>query len=649
MCITSLYSHAEDKDFNNDSLLNINDALTVLNILVNTHLTESELNKEENINDVIGIDDAIQILQSIARLDIKNNFESILGLVLTPNNIPVQNAMLEDVAITDAQGVALGGLPNKNWIKVQASGFAPNYTKALGKLESQYIFETVLTPVAASTMYRPGEFSLLQVNKPDLFLQVDLEPQDFDQDVDVSLTPLNPLHIQSVSAPVSNSDKQVSFVFSLEAVDRNGKVLQPIKPVTLTYNDAGKVGEEPQFAIFNPEIGKWEVKQDACSRTDVNNISCEIPHFSLMGFLGDFFEWPSADGYEGAQAELEKAASDWAEDGGGVPSEEINNALDKLANEASNYADNNLSEVAKQRLLSVAARACFFGNDAVRDTMWAKAQELTLEITEPLLNGDCKIYRELLRAMAQCQLLGLYERSRQFEVKIKELKSVCNVWQGVVNVKYLMENPYTYTGETFKLYSGQLDWTEKHQVDISINPKDLKVNGDNLVKISFPKVTYRTEVEHDPCGENYSERSNWGEGDKLYFTFTGSFQKVDDRPRFVLDPLKKESGKVALWQTQYVQSIFEDEGACIDYSIGPLDSSTSPDFKTLLGEAFSGTPPLSIQEMLNQGNYQTLGRMEIIEGSKLVEIDNPAVGAYPFRNALISWTFVHELLSNIGN
>jgi len=570
---------------------------------------------------------------------------AFLALAATPEDQPVANATIAGLGTTTSSyGVATGSSTPEmdKWYKVQAVGHAPDYVRSLGRLEGRALFESTLTPVDSRETYSYGSAAVISDNAAGPFVEISVPPDVFTGDGLLELTRIEPLHLGPLFAETASGEPLYpQMAFSIEAWDenRNEAAFQAGTSATLTLTDNGRLGDSPVLAWFNPESGKWEeLDAAAYRRTNENTIEATLTHFSTYAGMGS--SPPRGQGYAGAKADLQQSVNDWAqEDGGGVPPQEVLDALDRLAQEAMNFAEAHPDEVGKQRLFSVMAQAQLLGQDSVSQEMLDKARDITQGIAEALINSpNCGRLREMLGCMAQCQMLGLFSLADDLYAKIQDLINVCNNWHGTVNFIMDIQDPSDMDPDYVKT-SGPSTWTELHEIVLSVNPEDYNITGDDLVTVVAPEVVYRAPADAGDCqGDAYDElihKAAPAIGD-LFLTIDGVFQP-GERPGFTLETPEKGAGSnsVALSFAQYSQWY---EGECRLETLGPEEVEFP--YHSLLVDQ---NPPITLEQMLNTGFYFDHEEAEIIKGCKKVSLDGSTFGMWPlpFNRLAVQWHFVH--------
>ncbi len=573
---------------------------------------------------------------------------AFLAMVTNPDGEPVANAVIGDLGVTASNGVASGdGLAAPgNWYPVSAVGYAPDFVRAAGEINGTLVYEAILTPVGSRGRYSPGEPTLIRDDPADPVVALTVPGDVFSEEgVFLELTRIPPTRLGPLYAPTGSGEALYPRIaFSIEAFDSNGDEADFLlgSTATVQVTDYGILGDPPVLARFNADSGQWEaLGHGTCRRLDENTIEATLTHFSVFGGMGGDAPASERRDYGGARSRYRDAVSKWAEQGGGSETpQEVREALEDLAAEAEAFADANHNEVAKQRLLTVVAQAQLVGMEELSSRLTQKAKDVAQGIAQGLINDpDCGRLREMMGSMAQCQLLGLETEANQLQNKIRDLLNVCSNWHGTINYIMDMENPYPDYGiDELRKHSGPGTWTERHEVVLSVNPENYDITGDDVVTLVAPEVAYRApEEDPESCsGDGYLELKNRGNpqiGD-LFLTIGGGF-KPGERPVFTLDMPEKGpgSGDIAIEFKQYFHCPPESVGT------GYLPIVPAHSYRSLL-VGVGQTPPLTLQEMLNNGQYHDHGWCEIIKGYQTVPLNAAAKGMWPFTRTTVRWHFV---------
>jgi len=600
------------------------------------------------------IPDIQEVLKSEgASTDEETSGREAMAFVVDPDYNPVAYATLgTNNLLTDRNGVAIGEItPNEaGWVLVQALGYVSNYAKP-SRFSGEYdLYFVTLVPVQAGAFYdgtSPTSIWLGDSDNPQI--QIEIAPGSLQtEEAILELTEINPRQISMDDFWGDLDDTFSSLIsFEISAYDISGE------PVGLTENNFATVSihdeendiDDLLLQSFDPESGTWITQEDACSRVDEGTIVCSLTHFSFHSFQKKYLD-PEAQGSEEFGAfkntynEITKMFKE-----GGENSEDLQEAMKRLAEAAKEFAKKNRNESGKAMLMyatQAAQRSGIEGSEAIAQELIKEAQDLVAEMAKKLAeNPNCGNMYELLHVMDQGMRLGGSARAQvqKLKDKVSDKFNNCEIWKGTVHYMFFPLDAFPNLEERYNLESSDQTWHEIHTVTIGINPVTKRLDGDSYVKLNFPNASYLAEVGGGDCGPDKSYIViNTGAGNGFtWLTFEGTY----DGKTFRLGQMEdRESEPVDL--SFHSHGLFGCPKTEMDFGKVPMFA-----YRSQLLDGFYGQPqPPSLEDMLNTGTRRTtFVGTEVIRGSQRIMYssgDNrPEI--IPVDNAMVVWHFSREL------
>jgi len=357
-------------------------------------------------------------------------------LVLDSEGNPVKNALVEDVYLSDSNGIVLGDPPqlDSGWMAVSALGYAQEFTRPQSTYFDTNLAVATLSPLQTSVLHDGSRDSQLKSGDPDqpnitVMLDADLFTID---NIVVSLAAIEPLTLGSLFAPLDNdADLNLHAAFVLQAYDLMGNqaIFNENKFVNLTFRDEGSFTDAAQLAVFDVMSGLWQVIPNGLSRLDAEHIQCMLPHFSAFGLFDDrqpiYFDSDpdTPDSWFEGWARLNYIFISAQKNNTTPEKTVVDEAMEDLAKAAKDYAKTHRNESGKNLLIQTIDKAAFTGNWDVVADLTPEAQTLTQELGDKLLKDPgCGKIAELLALATQAQMLGgLESLLTQLKQKIQDL------------------------------------------------------------------------------------------------------------------------------------------------------------------------------------------------------------------------------------
>jgi hypothetical protein len=305
--------------------------------------------------------------------------------------------------------------------------------------------------------------------------------------------------------------------------------------------------------------------------------------------------------------------------------QEMSNRLGKLAEAAEAYAASHPGASAVSHLLQAADLAIAFGELELAARLLKDAVTLVEKMADDLLKDpNCARIREMTNVLQILILVGgSSEKVNAMTDKIAALAE-CDEWIGHVNVSLNLSG--TNPGlEKYSRESGWPMWMEDHRVMMATNVKTYVLRGEDTVKLDFGEVKYG-KYDRDNC-HNYLTHGLESNGN-IIMKFDGTY----DGYTFSVGDLRSEGGSATVTYGAHAERYNDEKEECETYADQVIPA---PNYTTLLQHGFSGSPPITIQEMLDKG-----GDLEITGGMKL---NNEAyeLGILPVESGYIRWYFRH--------
>jgi hypothetical protein len=605
----------------------------------------------DNISNLIPDSEEVSDKEGITA-DEESSGREAMAFVVDPDYNPVAYATIgTSELLTDRNGVAIGEIiPNKaGWVLVQALGYVSNYAKP-SMFSGEYdLYFVTLVPVQAGVFYEkssPTKVWLGDSETPQI--QIEIAPGSLQTDQTIlELTEINPRQISMDDFWGDLDDTFTPLIsFEINAYDISGV------PVGLTENNFATVSihdeendiDDLVLQSFDPESGTWITQEEACSRVDEGTIECSLPHFSFHSYQKKYFDSEDMGSeefgaFKNTYNEITKMFKE-----GGENSEDLQEAMERLAEAAKEFAKKNRNETGKAMLMyatDVIGGSGVEGSEALAQELKQEAQDLVVEMAEKLTeNANCGNMYELFNLQKQAMLVGgsAEAQVQKLQDKVSDKFNNCEIWVGTIEYKFVLLN--TFPGlEEWKVEDKQ-NWGEIHNVTIGINPMTKHLDGDSYVKLNFSTASYLTEVGGGDCGPDKEYLDiNTGAGNGFtWLTFEGTY----DGKTFQLEPMEeRESEPVEL--SLHTHGSFGCPKTEKDLGKIPMLP-----YRSQLLDGFYGQPqPPSLEEMLNTGIRRPSHGSEVIRGSELIYyssgVNRPEI--IPVKKAWLRWFFIRQVLT----
>jgi len=547
---------------------------------------------------------------------------SAMAFVVDPDYNPVAYATLgTNNLLTDRNGVAIGEIiPNEaGWVLVQALGYVSNYAKPSmfsGEYDKYFV---TLVPVEAGAFYEssdPTNIWLGDSGNPQIEIEIAPGSLQTDQAI-LELTEINPRQISMDDFWVDLDDTFTPLIsFEISAYDIAGE------PVGLTENNFATVSihdeendiDDLLLQSFDPESGTWITQEDACSRVDEGTIECSLTHFSFHSFQKKYFD-PEAQGseefgvFKNTYNEITKMFKE-----GGENSKDLQEAMERLAEAAKEFAKKNRNETGKAMLMyatDVIEGSGVEGSEAIAQELKQEAQDLVVEMAKKLTeNPNCGNMYELINIQQQAMLMGgsAEAQVQKLKDKVSDRFNNCEIWKGTIQYTFNLFKTFPDL-DRWKLENSDQTWKEIHTVTIGINPVTKHLDGDSYVKLNFATASYLAEVGGGDCGPDKEYIDIDAGNGFIWLTFEGTF----DGNTFQLEPMEeRESGPVDL--SFHTHGLFGCPKTEIDYGKIPMFP-----YRSQLLDGFYGQPqPPSLEDMLNTGIRPSPLGVDLIQGVEII-------------------------------
>jgi hypothetical protein len=584
---------------------------------------------------------------------------AVLGFVLDPDGAPVAYATVGD-EYTDRSGAVSGDLTGSasGWLEVNAPGYATGYEKPGEGIGKTAIFEARLTPFEV--------FLSLESGKEVVFTLGDAAQPVAEVRIPDGAASTLPAYVEAVTydlvdvgpylAELSSGEKMdLEFAVAVEASSDSGDpiALAAGESISVTVFPNPTLPASPTLAVFDPEAGVWQVHEGACMPAEAGG----VPQFApLIGLFGPHVDPTSAAPHDamasmspggrglyrqtppGDDQAYQDAMTDcevwlWIGEGqidrtGSVSPEweaEMTNRVGKLADAAEAYADTHPDSSGLSHLLAAAQLALKTGQDpAIADKLMKDAREIAEAAAEALLEeGDCGHIVEILLAEQQLILLGGSQAIIDaLQQKLQQMGD-CDEWTGYISVYFTVAPTPPRLSDWQRQGGG--DWREEHVVHIVTNVQTHILNGEDFVTLHFPEVRYVKKDRHG-C-ETWLDHVGPGEG-KLALKFDGTY----DGYTFAVGGLSAESSSATIMYVAHGENWNSEEEKCevISEAEGEV-----PTYTSILVHGMSGTPPITMQQILQSGNnLSKFGKLQLTN-------DAFALGIYPWQNGSMYWNIEH--------
>jgi hypothetical protein len=590
---------------------------------------------------------------------------AVMGFVLDPDGAPVAYAAVGD-EIADRNGIVSGDLPTSasGWLEVKTLGSATGYAMPGGPIGETASFEARLTPFDAF-MYLTSEeevvFTLGDAAQPVAEVSIPAGAVStlpaFVEAATYDLVDVGP-YLAELS---SGEEMDLEFAVALEASSDSGDpiALAAGKSITVTVFPNPTLPASPTLAVFDAQAGVWQVREAGCTPAEAGGVVCSVPQFApLIGLFS-----PHADSTAFSPSDAEAFASmspagkglyrptptdedqaykvamievaNWIEAGemqfgeGEMPSAEwdagMTSRLEKLADAAEAYAAIHPDASGISHLLRAAEPAMTTDNQPIADRLVEKAQATAEGMADELLKeSDCGRAVEMLNVAQLILLLGGSQAKADALVQKFEKMGECDQWFGTIEIGFPLAGSQPGLDEWAK-ESGSQRWSENHKVVMTTNVSTFVLKGEDTVKLDFGEVMYGKKDRHG-C-HNYMTHA--GQGGNLVLKFDGRY----DGYAFTVGDLQPEGGSASITYGAHGENWDSEAEECV--TIGDVAPS-APNYTTVLSHGFSGSPPITIQEILGQADSN-----DSFRGSEEISNDAFELGIFPSEGGTVRWRFWH--------
>jgi hypothetical protein len=574
---------------------------------------------------------------------------------------PIPSALVGENDMTDGNGVIVSDFETtaEGWLNVSAPGFASGYADAV-ESNGVRVFEIRLTPISASVNLATGDVKTLYIgNSEDPLYSAGLNASDFEaQPVIVSLTSINPIYVLPLFAPLgTGEDLTLQKAFAVEAADREFEsiALKGGSTITIRIRDDGALSNDAVLAYFDPQGGQWKVVTGGCVRDGSNHFNCTVallsPLYGLFdaqdaGYLAGAFQITGdvtddlGDDWSKANQSVRSRVSDLAactEAGTCDPTEDpqMIAAVNAMVEAARAYAAANQNEKGKMALMAAQNRAALLGFSEIAQELTPEVEAITNKLgLDYVNNGNCGRITEMLHIERQFQLLGGDANILgQLQQKLEDYFQTCDLWVGRISYYYWNGPSDPCSGD---LAGGSGVWIENHHVRIPTHVKTHAVTGEDKVSLAFPEVSFNTGGDCPSTTKTYYGNPS---STTLFLSFDGFYDGI----AFSVNTPGPASNPIAIVQ-KYVMKTKEDDECIVIPEVGDPDPISFPGFSSALVHGFNGSPPITLQEMLESGNTGSYGEYETIRGGEDIfnGCSETNLGRYPFDNGHVTWFFWHE-------
>ena len=576
---------------------------------------------------------------------------------------PIPNALVGENDMTDGNGVIVSDFETsaEGWLNVSAPGYTSGYADA-AENNGIRVFEIRLTPVSASVNLATGDAKTLYVgNSEDPLYSTALNASDFEtQPVIVSLTSINPIYVLPLFAPLSTGeDLTLQKVFAVEAADSEFEsiALKGGSAITIRIKDDGELSDDAVLAYFDLQNGQWKVVTGGCVRDGSNHFNCTVallsPLYGLFdaqeaGYLTTAFQIAEdedvtddlGDDWSKANQNVRGRVNDLADcvaAGTCDPTKDSQMiaAVNAMVAAARKYAAANQNEKGKMALMAAQDRAAILGFSEIARELAPEVEAITNKLgLDYVNNGNCGRITEMLHIERQFQLLGGDANIlSQLQQKLEDYFQTCDLWVGRISYYYWNGSSDPCNGD---LAGGSGVWIENHHVRIPTHVKTHAVTGEDKVTLAFPEVSFNTGGDCPSTTKTYYGNPSSA---SLFLSFDGFYDGIT----FSVNTPGPASNPIAIVQ-DYIFKNKEDDECIVIPEIGDPDPIFFPGFSSALVHGFNGSPPITLQEMLESGTKGSYGEYETIRGGE--DISNNCaetnLGRYPFDNGHVTWFFAHE-------
>jgi hypothetical protein len=590
---------------------------------------------------------------------------AVLGFVLDPEGVPVAYASVGD-EYTDRSGAVSGDLAGSasGWLEVKELGSATAYAMPAELIGETAFFEARLTPFEV--------FLPLQSEKDVVFTLGDVAEPIAEVIVPAGAVPTLPAYVEATTYDLvdvsprlaglsSGEEMDLALAVAIEATSDGGDSVALVagKSITLEVFPRPALPASPTLAVFDAQAGIWQVQDSACTLAEAGGVVCAVPQFAaLIGLFGPqvdptaaalhdaegfasigpaggrlFRRTPAGDDqdYQAAEAAVEiwiGVGQGQLERTGELSAEweaEMTIRVQTLAGAAAAYADAHPDSSGISHLLVAAQLALLTGRDpAIAEKLMKQAREVAEAAAEALLEeGDCGRLHEMRLAAQQLMLLG--GSPTIIDALMEKVKNLfdCDIWTGTIDVWLTLASSQPGL-ERWVLESGGGMWTETHKVTMTTNIQTYVLKGEDSVTLDFGQVMYGEKDRHG-C-HNYLTHS--GQGENIRLNFDGQY----DGYNFTVGDLKPAGGSSTIIYGAHGERWDDEEDECVEIRSA---EAPAPNYTTVLYHGFSGTPPITLQQMLQGGDNTRIG------GQAEFSNDASEIGVIPVTEGHVMWHFHH--------
>jgi len=590
---------------------------------------------------------------------------AVLGFVLDPDGAPVAYATVDE-EYTDRTGAVSGDLAGSasGWLEVKELGSATGYAMPADLIGETAFFEARLTPFEVFQPMESGKevvFTLGDVAQPVAEVSIPAGAVSalpaFVEAATYDLVDVGP----RLAGLSSGEEMDLAIALAVEAISDGGALvaLAAGESITVTVFPSPNLPASPTLAVFDAQAGIWQVQQGACTPAEAGGVACTVPQFApLIGLFGPHVDPTSAaphdaetialispagrgmyrrtstgddQDYQAAEAAVEiwlGAGQGQLERTGELSAEweaEMTNRIERLADAAEAYADAHPDSSGISHLLLAAQLALLTGRDAaIADKLLKQAREIAEAAAEALLEeGDCGRIHEMLLAAQQLMLLGGSQAIIDALIEKAGKMLECDVWTGSIWVWMTLASSQPGLDRWTK-ESGPENWMEEHKVTMTTNIQTYVLKGEDYVKLDFGQVMYGRKDKHG-C-HNYLTHS--GDGESIYLNFDGQY----DGYTFTVGDLKPASGSSTITYGAHGERWDSEEEKCVEIRSA---EAPAPNYSSVLVHGFSGTPPITMQQMLQGGDNTHIGGQEDFSN------DASELGVIPVMGGHVIYKFFH--------
>lgn len=588
---------------------------------------------------------------------------AVMGFVLDPDGAPVAFAAVGD-EITDRNGIVSGDLPASasGWLEVKTLGSATGYAMPGGPIGETAFFETRLTPFDAF-MYLTSEeevvFTLGDVAQPLAEVSIPAGAVStlpaFVEAATYDLVDVGP-YLAELS---SGEQMDLEFALTVEASSDSGDpiALAAGESITVKVFPNPTLPASPALAVFDAQTGVWQVHEGACAPAEGGGVVCTVPQFApLIGLFG-----PHVDSTSALPSDVEAFASMnpagkglyrptpagedqayqvamievaiWIEAGsmqfgeGEMPSPEwgagMTSRLENLADAAEAYAASHPDASGITHLLAAADPAMTTDNQPIADRLVERAKATAESMADELLKeSDCGRLVEMAKVWELLTTLGSPKADAMWQ-KIDKMGE-CDQWFGTIEIGFPLAGSQPGLDEWAK-ESGSQRWSENHKVVMTTHVSTFVLKGEDIVRLDFGEVMYGKKDRYG-CHDYLTHA---GQGASVVLKFDGRY----DGYTFTVGDLQPEGGSASITYGAHGENWDSLVEECVVISdVAP----SAPNYTTVLSHGFSGSPPVTIQEILGQADSN-----DSFRGSEEISNDAFELGIFPSEGGTVRWWFWH--------